>query len=175
MSLKVALRHDFAGFSLDVGFEAPGGVTALFGRSGSGKTTIVNAVAGLLRPQRGRIEARGRVLTDTEAGIYLPPAKRRLGYVFQEPRLFPHLTVAGNLRYGARLAPRDAEGAEFGRIVDLLGIRPLLARRPAALSGGEKSRVALGRAILSKPRMLLMDEPLAALDEARKAEILPYL
>lgn len=175
MTLEVAFRHAFPGFTLDVAFAAPAGLTALFGRSGSGKTTIVNAVAGLLRPDAGRIVAAGAVLCDTGSGTFLPPHRRRIGYVFQDARLFPHLTVAQNLRYGARFAPRGETGASFDRIVALLGLEALLSRRPAALSGGEKSRVALGRAILSKPRLLLMDEPLAALDEARKAEILPYV
>ncbi len=173
MSLHVKLRHRFPGFDLDVDFEAPAGVTALYGRSGSGKTTIVNAVAGLLRPDAGRVVADEVTLTDTGSGLFLPPHKRRIGYVFQEGRLFPHLSVRSNLTYGARIAGRR-DAAEFDRIVDLLGIENLLDRQPAKLSGGEKSRVALGRAILSKPRLLLMDEPLAALDEARKAEILPY-
>ena len=172
--LEVALHHRLAGFSLDLAFRAPPGLTALFGRSGAGKTTIVNAVAGLVRPDRGRIVAEGAVLLDTGRGICLPPHRRQVGYVFQDARLFPHLTVRQNLLYGRWFAPRGP-GADLGRIVDLLGIGGLLARRPAALSGGEKQRVALGRAILSNPRLLLMDEPLAALDEARKAEILPYL
>ena len=175
MTLTVSLAHRFAGFSIDVGFEAPPGVTALFGRSGAGKTTVVNAVAGLLRPDRGRIALDGAVLLDTEAGVFVPPHRRRIGYVFQEGRLFPHLSVRRNLLYGRWFAPRGAPGAGLERIVELLGLGPLLDRAPGALSGGEKQRVALGRAILAKPRMLLMDEPLAALDAARKDEILPYL
>lgn len=177
MSLSVAITHAFPGFALDVAFDAGPGVTALFGRSGAGKTTVVNAVAGLLRPDRARIATGGDVLTDTGRGIFLPPHKRRIGYVFQDARLFPHLSVRGNLDYGRRFAPRDARpgDARVTEIVDLLGIAALLDRRPGALSGGERQRVALGRAILSGPRLLLMDEPLAALDEARKAEILPYL
>ena len=174
MTLTVALRHRFPGFTLDAAFEAPAGVTALFGRSGSGKTTVVNAVAGLLRPDSGRIVAEGAVLLDTAARVCVPPHRRRVGYVFQDARLFPHLSVRQNLLYGRWFAARE-DGVEFGRIVDLLGLGALLDRRPGALSGGEKSRVALGRAILSNPRLLLMDEPLAALDEARKGEILPYL
>lgn len=173
MSLSVAIRHGFPGFALDVGFDAPQGLTVLFGRSGAGKTTVVNAVAGLFRPEQGRILLDGRVLTDSAAGIMLPPHMRRVGYVFQDARLFPHLTVQQNLTYGQRFAPKG--GAGLADVVDLLGIAPLLARRPGALSGGEKQRVAIGRALLSNPRILLMDEPLAALDEARKAEILPYV
>ncbi|MDR5651610.1 molybdenum ABC transporter ATP-binding protein [Ruixingdingia sedimenti] len=174
MSLEVRLSHRFPGFALEVDFAAPGGLTALFGRSGSGKTTVINAVAGLLRPDAGRVAAGGVVLADSAAGVWLPPHRRRLGYVFQDARLFPHLTVRQNLLYGRWFAPRGP-GADFGRIVEMLGIGPLLARRPGGLSGGERQRVALGRAILSNPRVLLMDEPLAALDDARKAEILPYL
>ncbi len=173
--LEVSLRHGFAGFRLEAAFTAGPGVTALFGRSGAGKTTIAQAVAGLLRPEAGRIVLGGEVLLDTARGICLPPHRRRLGYVFQDARLFPHLSVRQNLDYGRRLSPRPPDAAEVARIIDLLGIGALLDRRPGALSGGEKQRVALGRAILSGPRGLLMDEPLAALDEARKAEILPYI
>ena len=175
MMLSVRLTHAFAGFDLDVAFDAPPGLTALFGRSGAGKTTIVNAVAGLIRPDGGRIVAGDRVLFDRATRIHLPPHRRRIGYVFQEVRLFPHLTVRQNLLYGRWFAPKDAEGPALDQIADLLGIDALLDRRPGALSGGEKARVGLGRAILSRPRLLLMDEPLASLDDARKAEILPYL
>lgn len=174
MTLSVTLRHRFPGFALDAAFEAPPGVTALFGHSGAGKTTVVQAVAGLLKPDHGRIVADGAVLTDTGAGVFLPPHLRRIGYVFQDARLFPHLTVRQNLLYGRWFALGSSE-APMDRVVRMLDIGPLLARRPGALSGGERQRVALGRAILSAPRLLLMDEPLAALDEARKAEILPYL
>ncbi len=172
--LEISVRHAFAGFTLDAAFRAPPGVTVLFGRSGSGKTTIVNAVAGLLMPDSGRIASGDWTLLDTEQGICLKPHRRRLGYVFQEGRLFPHLTVRQNLGYGAWFAPRGAPREDMGRVVELLGIGPLLDRRPGALSGGEKQRVAIGRALLSAPRLILADEPLAALDEARKAEILPY-
>ena len=175
MSLAVALRHRFPGFALDVAFEAPPGVTALFGHSGSGKTSVVNAVAGLLRPEAGRIVAGDAVLTDTEAGLWVPPHRRRIGYVFQEGRLFPHLTVRQNLLYGRWMVRAPAEAAAVARVVDMLGIGALLARRPGALSGGEKQRVAIGRALLGAPRLLLMDEPLAALDAPRQEEILPYL
>ncbi len=174
MTLSVDLHHRFGDFTLEAGFEAPAGVTALFGRSGSGKSTVVNAAAGLLRPDRGRIALDGTTLLDTQAGIMLPPHRRRMGYVFQDARLFPHLTVRQNLLYGRWFSPRR-QGADMARVVALLGIGPLLDRRPGTLSGGERQRVAIGRAILSDPQLLLMDEPLAALDEARKAEILPYL
>ena len=172
--LEIALCHAFARFTLDVAFAAPPGLTVLFGRSGSGKTTIVNAVAGLLMPDAGRIASGEWTLLDTGRGVRLPPHRRRLGYIFQEGRLFPHLTVRQNLAYGAWFAPRDAPKEDMGRVVEMLGIGPLLDRRPVALSGGEKQRVAIGRALLSAPRLILADEPLAALDEARKAEILPY-
>lgn len=175
MSLEIRLRHSFGAFSLDLAFTAPAGVTALFGRSGAGKTTIVNAVAGLLRPQSGRVALDGTVLLDTEAGISVPVHRRRIGYVFQEGRLFPHLTVSQNLAFGRWFAPRGSSRESPGRVVEMLGMAHLLDRRPGSLSGGEKQRVAIGRALLSAPRMLLMDEPLASLDEERKAGILPYL
>lgn len=174
MTLSVALRHLFAGFDLDVAFDAPPGLTVLFGPSGSGKTTVINAVAGLLQPQSGRIAVDDLVLLDTATRRALPPHRRRIGYVFQDARLFPHLSVRQNLTYGQWFAPRDAPRANLPRIVEMLGLGPLLSRRPGALSGGEKQRVAIGRALLSAPRLILADEPLAALDDARKAEILPY-
>ncbi|MCB1390199.1 MAG: molybdenum ABC transporter ATP-binding protein [Rhodobacteraceae bacterium] len=174
MSLIVQIRHRQGDFLLDASFEAPAGITVLFGRSGSGKSTLVNAVAGLLRPQEGRIAVDGRVLFDAAAGICLPPHLRRLGYVFQEGRLFPHLSVRQNLLYGRWFTPAGARRDSLDRVVAMLGIDALLDRRPAALSGGEKQRVAIGRALLASPGLLLADEPLAALDEARKAEILPY-
>jgi molybdate transport system ATP-binding protein len=161
-------------FSLNAAFEAPSnGVTALFGRSGSGKTTIINAMAGLLKPDRGRITVAGDVLFDSKAGIDRPVASRRLGYVFQEGRLFPHMNVESNLLYGRR----ETAGAHptLAETIDLLGLGHLLRRRPSSLSGGERQRVAIGRALLANPRILLMDEPLASLDAARRAEILPYL
>ncbi len=175
MSLVVDITHPFGAFTLNVAFEAPGGITALFGRSGTGKTTVINAVAGVLRPAQGRITLSGEVLFDASQGVALPLHKRRLGYVFQDGRLFPHMTVRRNLMYGARFAPVDATGPGLDDVCDLLGIGGMLARYPGTLSGGEKQRVAIGRALLSHPRMLLMDEPLAALDSARKDEILPYL
>ena len=174
MTLEVQISHDFGGFALQVRFSCAPGLTALFGRSGAGKTTLVNAIAGLLRPQRARISINGRLLSDTDSGIHVPPHRRRIGYVFQEARLFPHLTVRHNLLYGRFFARRD-DTIAFDHIVDLLGIAPLLQRQPATLSGGEKQRIAIGRALLARPELLLMDEPLASLDGARKEEILPYL
>ena len=176
MSFQVSIRHRFGGFGLDVDFHVEqAGVTALFGASGAGKTSIVNAIAGLLRPQQGRIAVNGRILFDSAAGIFVPPRARRIGYVFQGARLFPHMTVDTNLRFGWRRADRRAEESDIAHIVDLLGLGPLLKRRPGKLSGGEKARVALGRALLSSPEILLLDEPLASLDGPRKAEIFPYL
>ncbi|UWP97102.1 molybdenum ABC transporter ATP-binding protein (plasmid) [Aliiroseovarius crassostreae] len=175
--LDVWLKHRFSGLDLDLEFTAPDGLTVLYGASGSGKTTVVNAVAGLLRPDQGRVVVGDEVLGDTSRGIWLPPHKRGLGYVFQEARLFPHLTVRQNLAYGGWFARRPSAPdavASFDQVVDMLGIAPLLTRRPASLSGGEKQRVAIGRALLARPRLLLADEPLAALDQGRKSEILPY-
>ena len=174
MSLALAMRHRFPGLQMDIGFEVPStDVTALFGPSGSGKSTIINAAAGLLRPDACRIEVDGQVLADTRAGVWLPPERRRVGLVFQDSRLFPHMSIASNLRFGMR---RVAPGTvRFDDVVDLLGVGALLARRPHTLSGGERQRVAIGRALLAQPRLLLMDEPLANLDTARKAEILPFL
>lgn len=172
--IEVALTLRFADFALDVAFTAPAGVTALFGRSGSGKTTVVNAVAGLLRPDAGRVAVAGEVLVDTARGVWVPPHRRRIGYVFQEGRLFPHLSVRQNLTYGRRFAPAAAR-ADLAPVVEMLGIGALLDRRPGTLSGGERARVGIGRALLSAPRLLILDEPLAALDDARRAEIMPYL
>lgn len=172
--LEVALKHRFAAFTGDLSFTAPPGVTVLFGRSGSGKTTVARAVAGLLRPEAGRIALQGRVLCDTAAGLWQPPHRRRIATIFQESRLFPHLSVHQNLRYGAWFAPRGTPRPEMGAVVEMLGLGALLERRPGALSGGEMQRVAIGRALLSGPRLLIADEPLAALDDPRKAEILPY-
>ena len=175
MTLSLSLSHRFDGFALDLALEAGPGITALFGRSGAGKSTVINAVGGLLHPDRGRVVIDGEVLLDTEGGIYVPPHKRRLGTVFQDARLFPHLSVAQNLMFGARYAPRGSSGPSQRDVVALLGLETLLDRAPATLSGGQKQRVALGRALLSHPRMLLMDEPLASLDGPRKQEILPFL
>src|ERR1700687_5755579 len=173
--LKVAVEHHFGSFVLDAAFDSAGGLTALFGRSGAGKTSLINAIAGLLRPERGHIILDGEVLTDTERRTFVPARRRRIGYVFQEGRLFPHLSVRQNLLYGLWFAPKGGRTGEVEQIVELLGIGALLDRRPALLSGGEKQRVAIGRALLARPRLLLMDEPLASLDEDRKTEILPYI
>lgn len=165
MMLSVDIKARLGDLDLTAAFEAPVGVTVLFGASGAGKSSVVNAIAGLLRPDAGRIALGDRVLFD--GSTYLRPHRRNVGYVFQDARLFPHMTVQQNLTYGG------ADG--LNDMVELLGLRPLLSRRPAGLSGGEKQRVALGRALLSKPQVLLLDEPLAALDGPRKAEVLPYL
>jgi len=170
--IEVSLQHRFEGFALDVTFAAPAGVTVLFGASGSGKTSVVRAVAGLLRPDRGRIAVGGTVFQDAET--CLPVRKRSLGYIFQDTRLFPHLSVAQNLAYGARFAAGGGPEVSRARVIEMLGIGALLERRPSALSGGEAARVAIGRALLARPRVILADEPLASLDAARKAEILPY-
>jgi molybdate transport system ATP-binding protein len=175
MSIAVAVRHRQGDFSIDAAFEADAHVVALFGPSGSGKTSVLNVIAGLIRPQEARVVVRERVLTDTRQGVFVPPHKRRIGYVFQDGRLFPHLSVRRNLAYGRWFAPRAQHWAKLDEIVALLGIEPLLERSPATLSGGEKQRVAIGRALLASPRLLLMDEPLASLDEARKRETLPYI
>ncbi len=174
MSLAINLRHRFPSLDIDIAFEVQAaGVTVLFGPSGAGKSTTIAVAAGLLRADSCRVEVNGQVLADTDAGVWLPPERRRLGLVFQDARLFPHMSVATNLRFGMR---RAAPGpVRFDEVVELLGIGALLARRPPTLSGGERQRVAIGRALLAQPRLLLMDEPLASLDDARKAEILPYL
>jgi len=173
--IKVDLEHRVGNLDLAVRFEADARVTALFGRSGSGKTTIVNLIAGLAKPDRGHIEIDGRVLFDSAAGIDVPVQARRIGYVFQEARLFPHLTVRRNLLCGHALTPASERSVSLEHIVALLGLDRLLERRPGALSGGEKQRVAIGRALLAGPRVLLMDEPLASLDAPRKAEIMQYV
>lgn len=175
MSVVVDISHRLGEFAIDARFESAGRLTALFGPSGSGKTTLINLIAGLIRPTKGRIAVDGRVLVDTDAGIFVPKHKRRIGMVFQDARLFPHMSVAGNLRYGRWFTPAAERYADMDAVVELLGIGPLLDRRPAKLSGGEKQRVAIGRALLASPKLLLMDEPLASLDDARKAEILPYV
>lgn len=175
MMLAVDIRHRLGAFELEAAFESGGQLTALFGPSGSGKTSLVNLIGGLMRPDKGRIVAGGRVLVDTSASTFVPKHRRRIGYVFQDARLFPHMTVRQNLAYGRFFTPSAERYADMDGIIDLLGIAHLLDRRPALLSGGEKQRVAIGRALLASPKLVLMDEPLASLDEARKAEILPYI
>lgn len=175
MMLAVDVRHGLGTFELEAAFESGGRLTALFGPSGSGKTSLVNLIGGLIRPDKGRIVADGRVLVDTGARTFVPPHRRRIGYVFQDARLFPHMTVRQNLRFGRFFTPSAERYADMDGIVDLLGIAHLLDRKPALLSGGEKQRVAIGRALVASPKLMLMDEPLASLDEARKTEILPYI
>lgn len=174
MTLALSLRHAFPSIRMDIAFEVPSpGVTVLFGPSGAGKSTVLLAAAGLFRPGHCRIAIDGQVLADTGAGIWLPPERRRVGLVFQDAKLFPHMTVAANLRFGLRRAGTGP--VRFDDIVDLLGLGAMLDRRPHTLSGGERQRVAIGRALLAQARLLLMDEPLASLDAARKSDILPYL
>ena len=162
-------------FRLAARFETEARVTALFGPSGAGKTTIINMIAGLVAPDRGRIMYHGKLLFDAAGKVNLPPYRRRFGYVFQDGRLFPHLTVRGNLEYGRRMYRLKRDPGELERIVAMLDIAHLADRRPGKLSGGERQRVAIGRALLMRPQLLLLDEPLASLDAARKAEIMPYL
>jgi molybdate transport system ATP-binding protein len=174
LHVEVAKRR--GAFLLDVAFQVPTpGIVALFGRSGCGKTSVVEILAGLLEPDSGDVRLGDLVFVDTSAGYSLPAERRRIGYVFQDARLFPHLSVRGNLRYGQKRAPAAPHAIGFDEVTELLGLAPLLARRPYTLSGGERQRVALGRALLSQPRLLLLDEPLASLDAPRRAEVLPYL
>jgi len=173
IDINVAKR--IGNFELDVQFSSEHGITALFGRSGSGKTSLVNLLAGLSIPDRGRITVAGRELFNSTDGVNLTPQKRRVGYVFQEGRLFPHMTVRQNLRYGLRFVPSAEKRQDFSHVVDLLALDRFLDRQPGSLSGGEKQRVAIGRALLTDPRLLLMDEPLASLDAGHKGEILPYI
>ncbi len=173
--LRVDVSKRLGEFSLEASFESEGRVTGLFGASGAGKTSLINMIAGLLRPDRGIIAVDGETLDDTDAQAHVPVHRRRIGYVFQDARLFPHLDVRQNLDYGRRMNRLAEDPAQHRRVTDLLDIGNLLDRRPGQLSGGERQRVALGRALLSKPRLLLLDEPLGSLDEDRKEEILPYL
>jgi molybdate transport system ATP-binding protein len=173
--LAVDVEKRLGEFSIAARFETAAGVTAVFGPSGAGKTTLVNMIAGLVAPDRGRITLADAVLFDSAQRIDLPAHRRRIGYVFQEGRLFPHLSVAGNLDYGRRMCGLASDATEMTRIVALLDLGHLTDRRPGKLSGGERQRVAVGRALLMRPRLLLLDEPLASLDAARKREILPYL
>ena len=173
LEVDIAVRR--GGFALEARFSSGAPIVALFGRSGSGKSTIVEAIAGLVRPRAGRIVVEGRTLFDSARGIDLAPEARRVGCVFQDALLFPHLSVRANLAYGERLTPEAERFVDRDRVIELLGLAALLERRPATLSGGEKQRVALGRTLLASPRILLLDEPLAALDAPRKAEILGYV
>ena len=175
MTLSVNVSKKHGDFTLNAQFISEGGVTALFGRSGAGKTTLVNMIAGLVRPDRGTIGFDEAVFFDFGRHRNLSIRRRRVGYIFQEGRLFPHYSVRGNLLYGRRRVWRRARWGSFDDIVELLGLGDLLARKPLSLSGGEQQRVAIGRALLASPRLLLMDEPLAALDATRKEEILPYI
>jgi molybdate transport system ATP-binding protein len=175
MSLSVDVTHRFGSFSLEARFVSEGRLTAFFGRSGAGKTSLVNIIAGIVRPERGRIVLDDRPLVDTEQGIFVPRHRRRVGYVFQEARLFPHLTVRQNLLFGRWFTPKVERQISVDQVLDLLGIAHLQDRRPGALSGGEKQRVAIGRALLTSPRLLLLDEPLASLDDTRKEDILPFI
>jgi molybdate transport system ATP-binding protein len=161
-------------FHVSASFESDGGVTALFGPSGSGKSSIVGMIAGLSKPDRGRIVIDDEIMFDGSAGIDEPAYRRRIGYVFQDGRLFPHLSVARNLDYGRWMTGMTRDDAQFKRVTELLDIAALVKRRPGALSGGERQRVALGRALLMRPRLMLLDEPMASLDARRKSEILPY-
>jgi molybdate transport system ATP-binding protein len=174
LRLSVVKRREAFKLCAELEAATPG-VVALFGRSGCGKTTLINIISGLLQPDEGRVELDGVTLTDTRERICVPVERRRIGYVFQDARLFPHLGVLANLRYGLRRAPREGRAIGLDEVLALLGLEPLLRRRPYQLSGGERQRVALGRALLSQPRLLLLDEPLAALDAARREEVLPYL
>jgi len=173
LSLNVQRRR--GDFTIDVKIDAGPGITTLFGKSGAGKSTIVAMLAGLIKPDSGHIRVDGHTLFDSTQGIDIAPERRHVGYVFQDARLFPHMNVAQNLRYGLGRLDADKRAETYARVVDLLGLEGLRQRRPANLSGGEKQRVAIGRALLSNPRILLMDEPLASLDAARKSEILPYI
>jgi molybdate transport system ATP-binding protein len=173
--LRVDVAKRLGDFSIEASFTSEGRVTGLFGASGAGKTSLINMIAGLLRPDRGIIAVDGETLDDTMARTHIPVHRRRIGYVFQDARLFPHLDVRQNLDYGRRMNGLAEDGAQHRRVTELLDIGNLLDRRPGRLSGGERQRVALGRALLSRPRLLLLDEPLGSLDEERKEEILPYL
>jgi len=174
-AIDVSCQKQLAGFSIDANFQAGGGITALFGRSGSGKTTIINMLAGLDQPDHGVVRIDGQEVFNAGENINIPPERRHIGYVFQEGLLFPHMTVVENLKYGARFHKKTGNETDFHNIVDLLQLGNILNRRPKSLSGGEKQRVAIGRAILKKPDLLLMDEPLASLDDGLKTEILKFI
>lgn len=173
--LRVEVSKQLGHFSVDVAFASEGRVTGLFGASGAGKTSLVSMIAGLLTPDRGIISVDGEALDNTTQHLHVAVHRRRIGYVFQDARLFPHLDVRRNLDYGRRMNRLTRDTAQETRLNEMLNIGHLLDRRPGQLSGGERQRVALGRALLAQPRLLLLDEPLGSLDEDRKAEILPYL
>jgi len=173
--IDVDVEEQLGSFHLDVQFAADAPIVGLFGRSGAGKSSVVNAIAGIGRPTRGSIRVNGNVLFDSARGIDLPPEARRIGYVFQDPLLFPHLDVGSNLLYGLHRRAASERFIDPQRVIDLLGLDDFLRRKPRTLSGGEKQRVAIGRALLAQPRIILMDEPLAALDVPRKVEILDYV
>lgn len=173
--LNVDVTKQLGALRLEAAFQSDSPVIGLFGPSGAGKSSIINMIAGLLRPDRGTIVVGDEAMDDTSRKLHVPPYRRRIGYVFQDARLFPHRNVAQNLDYGRRMNKLPPDAAHLKRILDLLDIGHLQTRRPGQLSGGERQRVALGRALLSKPRLLLLDEPLGSLDQDRKAEILPYL
>lgn len=175
MTISIDVRKKLGSFELQATFELPAGFTAIIGRSGSGKTALLNVISGLTRPESGHIVIAGQTLIDIANKVDIPAHKRRIGYVFQEARLFPHLTVRQNLTYGRWFAPQIGKSTSLDSVVELLGIDRLLSRNISRLSGGEKQRIAIGRALLTSPRLLLMDEPLSALDRERKEEIVPYL
>jgi molybdate transport system ATP-binding protein len=173
--IEIEVAHRLGAFTLEARIAAAGRVLAICGASGAGKTTMLMIVAGLIRPASGRVVVDGTVFLDAAAGVDLAPRRRRIGYVFQEARLFPHLSVLHNLTYGRRFTPAAERFVDFDAVIGLLGLEALLQRRPDRLSGGEKQRVAIGRALLVSPRLLLLDEPLAALDDARRVDILGYI
>ena len=174
--IEVRLQLNYSGFALDVDLKLPGrGVTALYGHSGSGKTTCLRCITGLERAGDGFVQINDQVWQDSRNGVFVPPHKRALGYVFQEASLFPHLSVLANLEFGLKRIPKGQRRVDLAQATQLLGIGHLLDRHPQHLSGGERQRVGIARALLTSPQLLLMDEPLAALDSQRKGEILPYL
>lgn len=173
--IEIVTRLDRGGRRSQADIRVEARLLALVGPSGAGKTTLLNMIAGLIRPDEGRIAIEGQVFFDSAGKVDVPTRRRRLGYVFQETQLFPHLSVSANLRYGLRFAPSEARGVQFDEVVGLLGVEALLTRRPSQLSGGEKQRIAIGRALLSQPRALLLDEPLSAIDEARRLEVLELI
>lgn len=175
MTFDIDIVAHAGDFALEAQIVSNARVVALVGPSGAGKTTLLSTVAGLLKPDLGHVRIAGATLFDRQAGTVVPPHRRRLGYVFQDGRLFPHLSARGNLRYGVRFAPAEEVHADETAVIERLGLAAFLDRRPATLSGGERRRVAIGRALMTSPRALLLDEPFASLDAARKAELLPYI